>query len=58
MLLYRWPYGLHDLYMNIPTRLGKNCVEEIAEFDLTEDEMAALQESAASVKKGLENLPA
>ena len=52
------PYGLHDLYMNIPTRLGKNGVEEIVEFDLTEDEMAALQESAASVKKGLENLPA
>ena len=38
------PYGLHDLYMNIPTRLGKNGVEEIVEFDLTEDEMAALQE--------------
>ena len=52
------PYGLHDLYMNIPTRLGKNGVEEIVEFDLTEDEKAALQESAASVKKGLENLPA
>lgn len=52
------PTAWHDLYMNIPTRLGKNGVEEIVEFDLTEDEMAALQESAASVKKGLENLPA
>lgn len=50
-------YGLHDLYMNIPTRLGKNGVEEIVEFDLTDEEMAALHESAASVKKGLENLP-
>ena len=26
-------------------------------FDLTPEELAALQESAASVKKGLENLP-
>ena len=43
--------------MNIPCRLGKNGVEEIVEFDLTEEEMAALHESAASVKKGLENLP-
>lgn len=50
-------YGLHDLFMNIPTRLGKNGVEEIVEFDLTDEEMAALHESAASVKKGLENLP-
>ena len=50
-------YGLNDLYMNIPCRLGKNGVEEIVEFDLTEEEMAALHESAASVKKGLENLP-
>ncbi len=50
-------YGLNDLYMNIPCRLGKNGVEEIVEFELTEDEMAALHESAASVKKGLENLP-
>lgn len=50
-------YGLNDLYMNIPTRLGKNGVEEIVEFDLTDEEMAALHESAASVKKGLENLP-
>lgn len=50
-------YGLHDLYMNIPCRLGKGGVEEIVEFDLTEEEMAALHESAASVKKGLENLP-
>ena len=51
------PYGLHDLYMNIPVRLGKEGVEEIVEFDLTDDEMAALHESAASVAKGLENLP-
>lgn len=51
------PYGLHDLYMNIPVRLGKDGVEEIVEFDLTDEEMAALKESAASVAKGLENLP-
>lgn len=51
------PYGLHDLYMNIPTRLGRSGVEEIVEFDLDAQEMEALQASAASVKAGLENLP-
>ena len=50
-------YGLNDLYMNIPVRLGKGGVEEIVEFALTPEELTALQESAASVKKGLENLP-
>ena len=43
--------------MNIPTRLGKNGVEEIVEFDLTDDELASLQASAESVRAGLANLP-
>ena len=50
-------YGIKDLYMNIPTRLGKNGVEEIVEFDLTDDELASLQASAESVRAGLANLP-
>ena len=50
-------YGIEDLYMNIPTRLGKNGVEEIVEFDLTDDELASLQASAESVRAGLANLP-
>lgn len=51
-------YGIDDLYMNIPTRLGKNGVEEIVVFDLNDEELAALQASAASVAKGLESLSA
>lgn len=51
-------YGIHDLYMNIPARLGKSGVEEIVEFELNEQELAALRESAAGVAKGLESLPA
>ena len=49
-------YGIEDLYMNIPVRLGKNGVEEIVEFDLHDEELKALQASAASVAKGLESL--
>lgn len=50
-------YGLTDLYMNVPARLGKDGVEEIVEFELTEDELSALQRSAQTVAKGLESLP-
>ena len=51
-------YGIHDLYMNVPVRLNKTGVDEIIEFDLNEQELAALQESAASVAKGLKSLSA
>lgn len=50
-------YGIDDLYMNVPVRLGKDGVEEIVEFDLTADELAALQQSAESVRAGLASLP-
>ena len=49
-------YGIEDLYMNVPARLGAGGVEEVVEFDLTADELAALRESAASVRAGLANL--
>ncbi len=49
-------YGIDDLYMNTPARLGRSGVEEIVEFDLTEEEKAAYQASAASVRAGLVNL--
>lgn len=51
-------YGIDDLYMNVPVRLGKGGVEEVVEFDLTADELAALQESAMSVRAGLAKMPA
>ena len=49
-------YGIDDLYMNVPARLGKAGVEEIVEFELTPEELAAYQESAASVRAGMEGL--
>ena len=50
------PYGIHDLYMNVPVRLGRDGVEEVVEFPLDEEELVALQASAASVARGLEGL--
>lgn len=51
-------YGIEDLYMNVPTRLGRDGVEEVVEFDLNQEELKALQASAESVRAGLANLPA
>ncbi len=51
-------YGIDDVYMNVPVRLGPTGIEEIVEFELNEDELAALRESAESVRAGLSALPA
>lgn len=49
-------YGIDDVYMNVPVRLGRAGVEEIVEFDLNDQELSALRESADSVKAGLKAL--
>ena len=49
-------YDIEDLYMNIPTRLGKNGVEQVVEFELNEEEMQALHASSESVRAGLAQL--
>lgn len=42
-------YGVRDLYLGLPARLGAAGVEEIVAMELTADEQAALQKSAGSV---------
>jgi malate dehydrogenase len=44
-------YGVSDLYLGLPARIGAGGVEEILSVDLTPDESAALQKSAASVRE-------
>jgi malate dehydrogenase len=43
-------YGLKDVYLGVPVKLGTHGVEEIYELPLKEDEMALLKESAKAVK--------
>jgi malate dehydrogenase len=43
-------YGIEDLYMGVPVKLGAGGVEEIYELDLTEDEQRLLQASAEAVR--------
>jgi malate dehydrogenase len=43
-------YGLRDVFVGVPVKLGKNGVEKIIEIDLTSDEKKLLYDSAAAVK--------
>ena len=38
-------YGINDLYIGVPVKLGKNGIEEIIELELNADEKALLSES-------------
>ncbi len=42
-------YGLKDIYFGAPAQLGANGVEKIIEYDLNDEEMAALKQSAEGV---------
>jgi malate dehydrogenase len=43
-------YGIHDLYIGVPVKLGRNGIEEIIELDLNADERALLAESEKAVR--------
>jgi malate dehydrogenase len=49
--LLQGEYGINDLFIGVPVKLGKRGVEEIIEIQLTDEEQAALQKSAASVQE-------
>ncbi|AKF92538.1 malate dehydrogenase [Brevibacillus laterosporus] len=48
--LLQGEYGYQDLYLGVPTLLGKDGIEKIYELELTEDEKAALEKSADAVR--------
>jgi malate dehydrogenase len=43
-------YGIQDLYMGVPVKLGAAGIEEITELELGEDEQAQLRQSAEAVR--------
>jgi len=44
-------YGLKDVYLGVPVKLGKGGVEQILEIALTAEEKAALEKSAGHVRE-------
>jgi malate dehydrogenase len=44
-------YGINGLYVGVPVKLGEKGIEQVIEINLTLEERAALQKSAAAVKE-------
>jgi malate dehydrogenase len=44
-------YGIHNLFVGVPVKLGAGGIEKIFEAKLTAEESAALEKSAAAVKE-------
>lgn len=44
-------YGLKDLYVGVPVKLGKNGIEEVLEIKLNDEEKAQLKKSAEAVQE-------
>lgn len=51
-------YGIEDLFIGVPVKLGRNGIEEVIEVKLTQEEDAALQKSAEAVRELVETLKA
>jgi malate dehydrogenase len=49
-------YGISDVYVGVPARLGRGGVEEIVELDLNEGELAALREAAEGIRAKCEDV--
>jgi len=43
-------YGMRDLFLGVPCKLGRNGLEQILEVELTADERTALEKSAEAVR--------
>ena len=49
-------YGLSDICFGVPVKLGAKGVEQIIEIQLTEDERAAMQQSASLIRSSMSAL--
>jgi malate dehydrogenase len=49
-------YGLSDVFVGVPVKLGEGGIKEIVEIELTGEEKKALHASAAHVKETMSKL--
>lgn len=49
-------YGISDVYLGVPARLGRGGVAEIVELDLSEEEREALGEAAEAIRSKCQEL--
>ena len=50
-MLLEGEYGLDDLFVGVPAKLGRGGIEEVIEVALTDAERSALESSAAAVRE-------
>jgi malate dehydrogenase len=43
-------YGIKDVYLGVPARIGREGVKEVVELPLSEDEIEALRTAAEAVR--------
>jgi malate dehydrogenase len=49
-------YGISEVFVGLPVRLGRGGVEEVVELDLEEDEVSALREAAEGIRERCRDL--
>lgn len=49
-------YGLNDIYFGVPAQLGRNGIEKIIEYELSEEEEKAVRKSAKGVAENIAKL--
>ncbi len=49
-------YGISDVYLGVPTKLGKNGVTEVVELELNSDELTELKNASDAVKGKVKEL--
>jgi malate dehydrogenase len=49
-------YGISDVYVGVPARLGRLGVEEIVELDLNDQELEQLRQAAEGIRAKCEDL--
>jgi len=54
--LLQGEYGIHNLFIGVPVKLGADGVEEIIEITLTDEEKQALHKSADAVQKLVDDM--
>jgi malate dehydrogenase len=50
-------YGISDVFVGVPARLGRKGVEEIVELDLNDEELSQLRAAAEAIRAKCEDLP-
>lgn len=55
-VLCQGEYGIDNLFVGVPTLLGRNGMEKIVEIDLTPDEKSALENSVSAVRTTCEEV--